>query len=592
MAGSKVLEFIIGAKDATAGAIGSAVSRVKDMAKSIFKNLANIKAGFDILAAGVRTAMSLLKKSLEFETTTYQCKTLIGNMDEARRHMEMLKELGATPPFSLEQFAKASRSLMVMTDGVLGYKHSLELIGDAAAETGVDIDQLGHEVGRLFAIIRDGQPITRATMALRNMGVITPEVAAKLEEMQKKGSSALEIWDEFEKCLGRFNGAMKETENTGNGLIGAIQSQWDESVRTFGDAFMDAAKGGMGSLLETMKQLNEDGTIAYWAEETVEWLETVIDSVNYVGKVCGKVFSTIWDGIKATLGSAWAFAAGADQKFNEQQGWQKFNLWQQMKAGGRVAAQYWDDQFGEGADKAEQEEREFRENRRAELRRKHEEWANKRREADEDKAHAKEMTYERERALLVEAHKEGQRKTDERKAREAAEKEAKKYEKAYNKWVEACAKQEERERLALERAIAKERERLWRAEIKEYEKAYKQAVNDDREAQRWLADAQQAEAQAWGWYRDRDSWNAQLEEERANAEAEKQFEKDWHSLTHRSGWRTAKLSDDQEIVRRVGLAREERAAAEQYAKQTAEATERAAEALEAIQTAFEEGSAE
>ncbi|MBL1488579.1 hypothetical protein ELC62_29470, partial [Klebsiella pneumoniae] len=83
--------------------------------------------------------------------------------------MEDLKRLGETPPFSLEQFAKASRALMVMTDGVLGYKESLELIGDAAAATGNNIDQLAHEVGRCFVIIRDGQPITRATMALRNM---------------------------------------------------------------------------------------------------------------------------------------------------------------------------------------------------------------------------------------------------------------------------------------------------------------------------------------------------------------------------------------------------------------------------------------
>ena len=80
--------------------------------------------------------------------------------------------MGDTPPFSLEQFAAASRSMLVMTDGVLGFEKSLEMVGDVAAGTGQPIENLAHEIGRAYAIIRDGQPLTRATMGLRNMGAI------------------------------------------------------------------------------------------------------------------------------------------------------------------------------------------------------------------------------------------------------------------------------------------------------------------------------------------------------------------------------------------------------------------------------------
>ena len=109
-------------------------------------------------------------------------------------------------------------------------------------------------------------------------------------------------------------------------------------------------------------------------------------------------------------------------------------------------------------------------------------------------------------------------------------------------------------------------------------------------AQEWLAEAQQKSRQAWGWYRDRDSWTKQLEEERADAEAQKQFDKDFARLKDRfRDWRTSdRLSDDDELIRRVALAREEKAAAEEYAKQTAEATQACAEALEAIQSAITE----
>lgn len=90
------------------------------------------------------------------------------------------------------------------------------------------------------------------TAQLRNMGLITPEVAAKLGEMQKAGASTVEIWDTLEKSLGRFNGAMKETENTANGAIGALQSAWDDLQRSFGEGM---AKQMVGTTKDLTKQL-------------------------------------------------------------------------------------------------------------------------------------------------------------------------------------------------------------------------------------------------------------------------------------------------------------------------------------------------
>lgn len=110
-------------------------------------------------------------------------------------------------------------------------------------------------------------------------------------------------------------------------------------------------------------------------------------------------------------------------------------------------------------------------------------------------------------------------------------------------------------------------------------------------AQQRLAAARQAVDRAWGWYRDRDSLAAQLQEEKADAAAREQYERDFDRLKRqRPDWESAKnLSLDQEAVRRVALAKEEEAAAQLAAKETAENTRRAAEALEAIEAAFDEG---
>ena len=190
-------------------------------------------------------------------------------------------------------------------------------------------------------------------------------------------------------------------------------------------------------------------------------------------------------------------------------------------------------------------------------------------------------------------------------------------EKQYREWMkeaeEAAAAKAEAERRAAEEQRAaeeartreteraeEERERIRKAKIDaaaEYQAAKDAASANQRiaaaeaaDADARLAAAKSAVAVAWGWYRDKDSLKAQLDEEKADAAAQVQFEKDFGRLKSRSDWRTAKnLSLDQEAVRRVAIAREEEAAAREYAKVTAEASKRAADSLEAIEAAFNEG---
>ena len=81
----------------------------------------------------------------------------------------------------------------------------------------------------------------------------------------------------------------------------------------------------------------------------------------------------------------------------------------------------------------------------------------------------------------------------------------------------------------------------------------------------------------------------QLEEEKANAEAKKQYEKDFEKLRFRRDWRTAKnLSVDEEATRRVALAKEEEKAAQKAVMATAANTARAANAVARISKAIEE----
>ena len=582
-----VLEYIIRAKDATASGVRSALDRVKSFAASVGRNLMNIKAGIEMLGSAARQFWSVFKKAFAFETMTVHFKTLIGSMDEAREHMKMLQELGATPPFSLEQFAAASRTLMVMTDNVLGFKGSLELIGDAAAATGQNIDSLAHHIGLAFASIRDGAPITRATFALRSMGVITPAVAEKLDELQKSGASTVEIWQVLEGHLKRFEGAMKETEKTGDGLVGAIQSQWDISVRTFGEAFMEASKDGLGYLLEKMKELNEDGTIEEWAGLVVKALGRVASAIKWVVDGIGAVYDHLKAGKDAWSNILSDDGVGKNAEKKDEETFQLVKEWKDDETPYMTKRRYLGSR---GSERLEEEvdvaakkkfEKEQREQKRlAEERARQEEKERRKQEALEEAQRKLD-----EKAAKAEAEKEAE---EERKAAEKYAEEKEKYERELADWEERESErllmEEERERIKIEQKIAAERHRYLQKELSERQ-------SEERDAQSRLAEAQQKVRQAWGWYRDKDSLKAQLEEEKAEAEAQKQYVKDFENLKRwRSDWRTAdNLSLDEEAVRRVALAKEEETSAQQAVLETAENTRRAADALEELLAADEEG---
>ena len=567
--GNKVIEYIIGAKDRTGGAIKSALARVKDFASKIGSNLMNIQAGFSMLGTAAHKAMAFMRKAFEFERTTVQFKTLIGSMDEAREHMKMLQDMGDTPPFSLEEFAAASRSLMVMTDGVLGFRNSLELCGDAAAATGRPIQELAHEVGRAYAIIRDGQPLSRATMALRNMGVLTPEVAARMDELQKAGASNAEIWNELENALKRYKGAMEETEQTGSGLVGAISAQWDDTLREFGEACLESAKDGLGALLEWIKRLREDGTIAVWADSFAQGIQKACDSIGPLLRSLGKLVELYadlrdWMEVKgAQVGAAVGTMVGGA---GNGVGTRAATTSDVARAWREAGEQTLREQADRRAETIERESKARASGVEREARRK----ANyERKEAEENERKQKSL-------------EEGQRKIDERRAIERAKAEEDEARKAAQE-AEAERQREEAERLRMEERIHAKRVSLMRAEMD-------QRRREAADAQTRLAAAESDERRAWGWYRDRDAWKAQLQEERDEAEAQKQFDKDFADLKNRHrDWRTAKLSDDEEIVKRVALAREEKAEAQEYAAKTAEAAEQAANALDRIQDILEGG---
>ena len=192
------------------------------------------------------------------------------------------------------------------------------------------------------------------------------------------------------------------------------------------------------------------------------------------------------------------------------------------------------------------------------------------------KREARELAVQNEIADKIEADHKAQVEKDKAAADKRAEEEKKAAEKAAA----------ERARLDAQEAARRERERQAElaARIRDHQKLLAAERAEESKTRSSVSAAESKLQQAWGWYRDKDSMAAQLAEEKADAQARKQFEKDFERLRYRRrDWRTAEnLSVDDEAVRRVALAREEKEAAERHLAEIEKNTANLAEKLDEL----------
>lgn len=308
--GNTVVSFTLRAIDRASSAIRRIGSAVAGVAKGLLSQGANIQGWVSLFQGAAGRIQGVfaglwgaIRESFKFETLTGQFRTLLGSTEAAEERMAMLARVAEETPFDLEGVVKANRTLSVMSGDALGTREALLLVGDTAAATGGQVEELAFWVGRAYAMIKGGQPFGEAAMRLSELGAITPEVRQKMEALQAAGAGSAEVWQVLQEHLETFSGAMAHLAQTGDGLTATLGDTWSASVRQFGDAFQGAAKDGIEFLIKLLQKLQADGTIQRWAEAAVKALTPVKNLIQAVlggdGETRGEALKAAWDYVKS-----------------------------------------------------------------------------------------------------------------------------------------------------------------------------------------------------------------------------------------------------------------------------------------------------
>ncbi len=279
----------------------------------ILKGAVSTALGFGAASVGLSAfggALGAIKggaidMNAQLETSTLQFTTLMGSSDKAEAHVKSLFDFAAKTPFETGPIIEASRIMQTFGGDALNTKKNLTLFGDAAAATSNNINDVSFWMSRAYAAIQGGQPFGEARMRLMEMGIITPQVAQKLEDLQKSGAKSDEVWSALSGSLGRYSNAMGKQAETWDGLTSTMSDSIKMTLATAGKPLFDMLKNLLRGFNDLVASPAFQGFLASAAQgiatafglmgkaigAVVGFISPVISGLQALGNVISDVFS-------------------------------------------------------------------------------------------------------------------------------------------------------------------------------------------------------------------------------------------------------------------------------------------------------------
>jgi tape measure domain-containing protein len=297
----------------------SFASTSRNIAKGVMSQMANIKAAWDMGVGAIRSVASVFAKAIgeafKFEKATSDFKVLLGNIEAAKQHINDLRAFASSTPLTFGDLSQASKLLLSFGTSVEEVMPSLQTLGDIAMGDAQKFQGLA----LVFAQVKSqGKLMGQDLLQMVNQGFNPLTIIAKetgktmseLKDMMSEGQISFEMVAEAMRLAtsegGLFHNAMKEASQTGEGMVSTLQDRWTDAVRTFGESFSGAAKGGIAELSDSLKRLTEDGSIAVWADKMASAVTSVIGKLKEAGEVVSFLWnktglSDVWHGVNSVV---------------------------------------------------------------------------------------------------------------------------------------------------------------------------------------------------------------------------------------------------------------------------------------------------
>lgn len=228
----------------------------------------------------------IVDASAKLEVFRTQFETILGSTQAAEQQLRELQQFAATTPFQIDGLALATRQLLSFGVTSQDVIPTLRQLGDLAAGTGSNIDELTIPFGRLVST----QKLTLveldkfADRGINLYGKLSEQTGISLKVIRDEISKGKVPFKEFTKALedltsegGTFFGATQKQSETLDGVISTLNDNIFNFQGTIGDAFRPALIAGAKEITTIIQNLTK--AIADNGPELSQAFSSIADSL-------------------------------------------------------------------------------------------------------------------------------------------------------------------------------------------------------------------------------------------------------------------------------------------------------------------------
>ncbi len=247
----------------TAGRLNKRMGR---LAGTGLKFGAGIAAATTAMAAfaGIKFIKDSSKAAADFEKMSVGFKVLLGSAEKAQARMAAIQKMSMATPFEPRELIEASKTLQALGGDTAAIGDGLEMVGDAAAATGQDLQVIAENVGLLFQGLTAGGEVAEAGNQLMKMGALLPNVKGRITELvaeMRKGDRAFmsqaEALELIQTGFVKTKGGMEELSRTVGGKASTMAGHMDMLKIAFGTGINEGLVTGLDAMNEQLPKWME-----------------------------------------------------------------------------------------------------------------------------------------------------------------------------------------------------------------------------------------------------------------------------------------------------------------------------------------------
>jgi len=232
---TKKVNIDIVAKDKTKGAINTTKKGLDGLKKSVF----NLRNAFLGLGTGL-LIKNLVQTGKEVESLKVRFKFLFGSAQEGAVAFDNLAKFAGRVPFSLEEIARSSGNLAVVSKDAADLSRILEITGNVAAVTGLDFQTTASQIQRAFSGGIAAADVFREK-GVRSLLGFQQGATVSIEE-------TVQAFEDVFSGGGRFGQATDALAETFEGTVSMIGDKLFTFKQQINETFFATLKQAMGSL--------------------------------------------------------------------------------------------------------------------------------------------------------------------------------------------------------------------------------------------------------------------------------------------------------------------------------------------------------